>query len=325
MDSPSPHAPLEPTVPLISVYVPTRDRFPLLRRALDSVYSQDYPRLEVIVVDDGSSSPAPEWVRQLERSGRLRYHRNDQSQGPAAARNWAIRAATGDLVTGIDDDDVWLPKRLSTMVAALDDRASFVCASDIAMMDGGIAHIWRRPPNIDLRSLLTWNIVGNQVLVRRELLQRVGGFDESLRSAEDFELWVRLVLAAGPARGVRTPLQVKTATGAPGRISTDPGRARGYWAVYQRYRAHMSVDQRREHLFNLRSDRGKRTSLKTAQVLSTPANQRTVVIQMLRERIPGFARLHERAVSRYFRDEVRRELAGLRTVEPTDQGTALRA
>jgi glycosyltransferase involved in cell wall biosynthesis len=276
----------------------------------------------VIVVDDGSTEPAPDWLRQLERSGRLRYHRNPRSLGPAAARNWAIRAATGDLVTGIDDDDIWLPRRLSTLVAALDDQVSFVCASDIAIMDGRIAHIWRRPPHIDLRSLLTWNIVGNQVLVRRELLQRVGGFDESLNSAEDFDLWVRLVVTAGPARGVRTPLQVKTATGAAGRISTNPSRARGYWAVYRRYRARMSPEQRREHLFNLRSDRGKPTSLKAAQVLSTPNNKRAVLIQMLRERIPGFAELYQRAVSRYFRGEVRRELAGLRALDSNEHEAA---
>jgi len=101
---------------LVSVVIPTRDRWELLPRAVRSVLAQEHAELHVVVVDDGSVSPAP-------RDGvfadpRVQVVRRKRSGGVAAARNAGLERARGGWVAFLDDDDIWAPAKLAAQLAA---------------------------------------------------------------------------------------------------------------------------------------------------------------------------------------------------------------
>ena len=107
--------------------MPTYNRSEMMQRAVNSVLAQDYPNFELLIVDD--CSPDNTWQVLNDLYGehpQIRLFRQEKGQGACAARNMAIKAAAGEFVTGIDDDDEFLPNRLSSMMAAYDDQYSCV-------------------------------------------------------------------------------------------------------------------------------------------------------------------------------------------------------
>lgn len=142
------------TPPLVSVVVTTRNRKHLLENALRSVFAQEFTDFEVVVVDDASTDGTPEFLQSMcAAEPRLRVVRRDVSLGHVSyPRNDGIRASHGELVALLDDDDEWLPGKLSAQVALMaanPDAALCHCnltiISDDPSMDGGL---WfRRPPN----------------------------------------------------------------------------------------------------------------------------------------------------------------------------------
>ena len=101
----------------VSVVIPTYNRARVVGEAIDSALAQTHERLEVIVVDDGSTDDTAERVGRR-RDPRLRYVRREHA-GVSSARNAGIAAATGDLVSFLDSDDLWKPEKIETEVAAL--------------------------------------------------------------------------------------------------------------------------------------------------------------------------------------------------------------
>lgn len=246
--------------PLVTVYIASRNRAALLERALASIERQGRDDIEVIVVDDASSDDTPRLLAQWEAQHRLRWFRNENQTGACAARNIAINAARGRYVIGLDDDDEMLPRRISWLLRALRPDDAFVCASDVIVSPGHAR--WRIVPGrIDRRAILSRNVVGNQVLAERVKVAACGGFDESLPAAQDYDLWIRMVLAHGPARGTRRVLQRIHAHVDDARISLSASRRRGYWMVYRKHRHQMDEGCRRAHLYNLRRANGHATRL----------------------------------------------------------------
>jgi len=116
-------APRRAPRPLVSVIVPIHDRFPVARRALESVYAQTYRPIEAIVVDDASSPPfAPPAVADS-KGVSVRVRRIEQNVGPGGAREAGRRLATGELIAYLDSDDAWHPDHLAGLVEALDRNA----------------------------------------------------------------------------------------------------------------------------------------------------------------------------------------------------------
>lgn len=185
--------------PLVSVYVPTRNRVALLERAIASVLRQSYQPIELVIVDDGSDDATPDLLRALALEHPwLRYFRNEQPRGAPAARNRAIEEARGVFVTGLDDDDEFMPERIAMLVAAHQERFAFVCSRDVVQTRHG--RVIQNPASgvITLDQLLHFNRVGNQVLVLRDRMQAVAGYDEEMPALQDYDLWVRLVARYGP-------------------------------------------------------------------------------------------------------------------------------
>jgi glycosyltransferase involved in cell wall biosynthesis len=206
------------TNPVVSAIIPTYNRAKLVREAVDSVLAQTYPNVEVIVVDDGSTDDTQAQLRQY--GNRIRVIAQSNA-GPAAARNRGIAAASGDLISFLDSDDLWLPQKLERQVALLQKVDSSVpcCLCNITMRwekreFGSFERAFLNPPvdegvwvNVD-EVLATRFLLFNQgIVIRREVLERIGGFDESLRLLEDHEFSLRLSLE-GPWAFIREPLVI---------------------------------------------------------------------------------------------------------------------
>ena len=167
--------------------------------ALRSVYDQTHPAGEVIVVDDGSIDGTAEIVARSFPGVQLIAQAN---AGPAAARNTGIAACRGEFVAFLDADDEWLPGKLALQLPLFrDDRVILVAAKEYRQ---GM-EAWRganrtsrdedRVADLCFKDLLRNNLVPtSSVVVRRDILAKVGGFDNSLRGAEDFDLWLRIAL-----------------------------------------------------------------------------------------------------------------------------------
>jgi glycosyltransferase involved in cell wall biosynthesis len=182
--------------PLVSVVIPTYNRARSLVRAVDSVLAQTYPAVELLIVDDASSDgTAAQLAPYLGR--RVLFHRSSRNCGAAVARNIGIGLSTGDLIAFLDSDDDWLPNKLQRQVDLF--RSS---QSDVGLLHTGA---WQLVDNRPARAVVPRyrgqiydllrrrnRINTSTVMVRRDVLQRVGGFDERLRASEDWDLWLRI-------------------------------------------------------------------------------------------------------------------------------------
>jgi len=165
-----------------------------VHEALSSVFAQTRTPAEVIVVDDGSTDGTAEIA---ERRG-VRIIRTERNAGTAAARNVGLRAARGELVAWLDADDVWDPEHLATVVPLLERFPEAVLAFSLVRMFGTQAGVWpallpaEAPARAEEACLKCCILPQNAVVVRRAEVLAAGGYDERLRLAEDYDLWLRL-------------------------------------------------------------------------------------------------------------------------------------
>ena len=190
--------------------MPTYNRAPLLSMTLRSIAEQEYARVEAVVVDDGSTDATAEVVdacRRIfdERSAALKYRRLATTSGPAAARNLAVSMAEGSLLAFIDSDDAWRRRFLATTVPLLDAHPECAVAfSGAERLDaagrplGPLDHGLPLDPSEGVLRTPFERLVRHMpfrtscTLLRSAEFHAVGGFDEALRSGEDWDLWWRL-------------------------------------------------------------------------------------------------------------------------------------
>jgi len=188
------------TRPLISVIITTYNRPSLLRLALDSVLTQRITDCEIIVVDDGSSLETRNALLAYEGAVTIVYKENG---GLASARNAGLRIATGHFVAFLYDDDLWMPDRVSGLLSVMKaDESIDVVFGDMQYIDAQGLPIGQktcfgdRPPppgSIHPELLFLCNIIPvGSSLIRYSAIADVGFFDESLQTAEDYDLWLRI-------------------------------------------------------------------------------------------------------------------------------------
>ena len=187
------------TQPFVSVIIPTFNRCAFLIEAIERITHQTYANWELLVVDDGSTDETPNIIeRYVHMDRRVRYIRQD-NRGVAAARNAGLAHATGELIGFCDSDDLWLPRKLERQVAYLRQHPDVgLVYSDVMSMRGGQvdvpSYFAERLPRAGrvLHALLEQNFIPtSSVLIRKRCLDEIGGFDESLTTSEDYELWLR--------------------------------------------------------------------------------------------------------------------------------------
>lgn len=243
----------------VSVYIPTRNRAEPLRRAIESALKQTWQNIEIIVVDDASEDQTHDILRKLADVHPISIIRNDRPKGAAASRNIALEHASGDFVAGLDDDDFWLPERIELLMNAFEAGCSAVCSHD--KMDYGNRELtWKKKPLITFDDLLYYNQVGNQVLTKKEYILAVGGYDESLPSAQDYDLWIRLAERFGPVKNVPQVLQVITSNQNRESISTSEHKAAGYIACFEKHKSKMSRKQQAYQQYRIKMASGERVS-----------------------------------------------------------------
>ena len=180
-------------LPKISIYMPTHNRSELLARAIKSVIKQDYSNLELIIIDDGSSDNTTEILSDFSsKYSFIKWARHEKPKGACAARNMAINMATGLYITGLDDDDEFLPGHLENLLRLWDSKYAGLAASLINDKGPTRFKQGREYGEISLSSLLHYNRVGNQVFTLTERLKEIGGFDVALPAFQDYDCWVRL-------------------------------------------------------------------------------------------------------------------------------------
>jgi len=186
--------------PAVSVVIPCYDRPDFLERAVRSALAQTLDDLEVLVIDDGS---AKDLKAILDRLGdpRVRYLRSPAREGAPRARNRGIRLARGEWVAFLDDDDEWLPRRLELQLARMRETGATV-GYCLVLENKETEDRTRLPTDalhegVDevLEQLLSGNKTQTSTyMIRRDVLEEVGGFDEAMPSAHDADLLFRLAL-----------------------------------------------------------------------------------------------------------------------------------
>ncbi|VAX38260.1 hypothetical protein MNBD_UNCLBAC01-2037 [hydrothermal vent metagenome] len=185
--------------PTISVIISTYNRAPLLKRAISSVLVQTFQNFELIIVNNASVDNTEEVVQFFDDS-RIRYVCHDKNKGGPAARNTGIKLAVGKYFAFLDDDDKWLPKKLSKQVKKMDASSEKVGLVYVGteIVDNKTQKTLRSyEPQFKgnvYKYLLVRTILGSvsSVLIRKECFGKVGLFDEELSSCQDWDMWLRI-------------------------------------------------------------------------------------------------------------------------------------
>ena len=190
--------------PLVSVIVPAYDVAEYIGEALNSVLAQTFTDYEIIVINDGSPDTATLEKALVPYLSRIVYLKQE-NRGVSAARNAGICAARGSLIAFLDGDDTWLPNYLEVQVARIQADATIDVLYPNVIMFGDSSEAGEEfmaicPSSGEVtfeRLLLQECNVSNCSIARRETIVRAGLFDESLRSVEDFDLWLRVIKQGG--------------------------------------------------------------------------------------------------------------------------------
>lgn len=196
------------TADLVSIYMPTKNRVGLLRRAVESILAQTVRNIELIVVSDGSTDETCEYVNSIKSDIRVRLIHNEQSQGACTARNQALAIAEGRFVTGLDDDDYFLPNRIADFLSLWkqleQQQVHFSCLFDsITVGDGVRTYVLNSARTVTIDQMRSTNQIGSQVFTTRERLAGIGGFDAKMPAWQDWDTWVRLLETYGPAISIQ--------------------------------------------------------------------------------------------------------------------------
>lgn len=186
----------------ITVIIPAYNAARFLRRTLDSVAAQQVQPAAIVVADDGSSDDtvAVAELFAAEHLGCVTRVLREPHRGPGAARNAAVRAATTPWLAFLDSDDLWNPDKLAVVLAemAVHPEVNFFCHDQTIRFLDGTSRVTNLAAAFDPARPITHQLwqanrfMTSAVVCRRELVVAAGAFDETLKSAQDYELWLRM-------------------------------------------------------------------------------------------------------------------------------------
>ena len=172
--------------PLVSVIIPTYKRAVLVQRAIDSVRRQTYRNVEILVVDDESPDDTESVVKAIPDT-RIKYIRHEKNKGLPAVRNTGIRAAKGELIAFLDDDDEWREDKLEKQIRAIKDYDAVLCTG----VSNGYPQRVHKNPKITLDDLKMGSFNPSALLAKAHVLREVL-FDENLKQGEDWDAFIRI-------------------------------------------------------------------------------------------------------------------------------------
>ncbi|MBN1754815.1 glycosyltransferase family 2 protein [bacterium] len=181
--------------PLVSAIIPTYNRSGYLEKAVRSVLAQDYPYLELVIVDDGSTDDTEEILTRF--GSRIRYFYQSH-QGVSAARNMGFQVASGDLLAFLDSDDLWKPSKTSIQVNYFRENPNtLICQTEEVWFRKGIRvnprHKHRMEDGWIFQKCLKSCVVSlSSTMFKRGLIEEVGYFDPAFPVCEDYDYWLRI-------------------------------------------------------------------------------------------------------------------------------------
>jgi len=185
-------------MPIVSIIVPTYNRSNLVVRAIKSVLAQSFADFEVIVVDDASTDDTQQRIAEL-KDPRIKIIRHEKNKGAPAARNSGIKASQGEYIGFLDDDDEWLPDKLEKQLQLFEtsgNEAGLIYSGFYFVSDRNNRILSNITPNKKgnlYSDLLRRNILGSPTpLIKRYCFDKVGLFDETLPSCQDWDMWIRI-------------------------------------------------------------------------------------------------------------------------------------
>ena len=209
---------VDPGTTFVSVIMATKNRREMLECALYSVIQQTYQAWEIVLINDGGEN-VRDIIERLGLEQRVRYLQNARSIGQAKARNKALQTASGEIIVFLDDDDLYLPDHLQTVVAAFQDTSCVFAYTDADVVQEVLRNGQRREVSrsaayrhgaYSRRKLHIDNYIPiNTWAVRKCCLDEVGGFDESLSCCEDWELLLRIAQQHEFVHLERTTVEVR--------------------------------------------------------------------------------------------------------------------
>jgi GT2 family glycosyltransferase len=183
--------------PLVSVIIPTYNRWPLVGAAVESVLAQSFKDFELIVIDDGSTDGT---AQKLGKYGTCLRLYSQMRSGVSAARNLGVKKARGRYLAFLDSDDLWRPEKLAVQVEFMGRHPVFqICQTEEIWVRNGVRVnprlIHQKPAgDIFMRSLELCLVSPSAVMMTKDLFDAAGGFDESLPVCEDYDLWLRIAV-----------------------------------------------------------------------------------------------------------------------------------
>jgi len=279
-DDPTPRQ-IETAHPVVSVIVPTCDRPITLMRALASILTQSYQSFEILVIDDGEASAASQ-ILALNCGGRIRYVWNGQRRERSFSRNEGLQLARGKYVAYLDDDDIFYPDHLQTLVEVLEKTGCRIAYTDAYRAhqekapDGTYAthrHDLPYSEDFDRDLILVSNFIPICCLMHeRACLDTIGLFDETLATHEDWDLLIRLSRHDMPRHIKRVTAEFSWRTDGSTTTSSQQGDfKRSRALIFSRY---ASEAQRNPHVLYPQRE----ILEKDGQALTTPSYDCSIII-----------------------------------------------
>jgi glycosyltransferase involved in cell wall biosynthesis len=265
---------------LVSVYIPTHNRRALLERALASVLEQSHACLEAIVVDDGSTDSTGDFLAEVARSDpRVVVLRNQTPQGACFSRNRGILQSRGRFVTGLDDDDFFLPDRLGRFLEAWNGDCLGLY-SDVELVQPTGRKRIRKAKECDFNALLSKNVVGNQAFLPADIAKSTA-FDSKLSIWQDLDYWLGITRGGGSLRNIGHATMIVDAMHGAARISAANARCidHSIEVITKKY----ELTKRQEHVLTLqkikfyRAPRSFSSALKIARAGSLGLGSRALL------------------------------------------------
>ncbi len=170
-----------------------------IQETIESVLSQDYEEFELLIIDDCSKDKTWDIMQKYKRHLRVRLSRNKINFGVGKTRNKLVGLALGEYITPCDADDIMLQGNLKRHSIFLDNNPKYGAVySDMLVLEINNNNVMKRPPYIaELEKDLEWDLVQNLVnhagsMIRKDLIRKVNGYNETVYSIDDWDLWLKL-------------------------------------------------------------------------------------------------------------------------------------
>lgn len=185
--------------PLVSVIMSVHDQQDFVAAAIKSILDQTLTRLEFIIIDDASSKPVSHLLKQT-KDKRVRIFRNRRQSGLAKSLNIGLTKARGKFIARMDADDISTKTRLRTQHHYLENHPKVAaCGSQVALIDktgrkSGVKHFPKSYAKIKSVIMRFSPFVHPTMMLRKQVIDEIGNYDEELNGAEDYDLWLRIAV-----------------------------------------------------------------------------------------------------------------------------------